>query len=513
MTNVFKEFYSRHDLLTFNNIQELLKSVKYQLDDSLNFDGYGIQVSYSGEIVVTYFNKRSREYADKALLSLIQTTKYNDVVEVPICKIIDYPSFKIRGIIEGFYGEPYTLEKRKDLISFLEQNKMNSYFYAPKDDMYHRNKWREDYPSKEFEKIKELVLLCEQKNIDFWFCVSPGNDFCFSNKEDYLLLYKKYDDIKKLGVNNFCILMDDIKLELKEEDKDFITPAKAHAHLANNLKAYLKQSNLIFCPTDYMQNFDTEYRKDIRDNLDTNISVFWTGYNTVAEVITKQESIDVKEIFRHDLILWDNYPVNDFEPKRRIYLDALKNRSRFLPNFHSGMLANPMPQWELSKIALFTMAKYMWDTDSYQPEIALRESIKTLIDKDFINEFTTFLNCHRASIMDVSSDNDFKKAFKNSDFKYLDDYYNNLEKAIIHLNNYPRKKLLNEMLPYLDYSTQEIKIYRQIENKNITEEDVILLQDFKVRSSNQFILEYLNDNNLTKTKFKIDDSRRIWWKN
>ena len=46
------------------------------------------------------------------------------------------------GIVEGFYGVPWNFNIRADLLQFCGEYKLNSYIYAPKDDEYHRSKWR-----------------------------------------------------------------------------------------------------------------------------------------------------------------------------------------------------------------------------------------------------------------------------------------------------------------------------------------------------------------------------------
>ena len=49
------------------------------------------------------------------------------------------------GYIEGYYGKLLNWEDRKLIINSLQKNNMNTYFYAPKEDMYHRLNWRKKY--------------------------------------------------------------------------------------------------------------------------------------------------------------------------------------------------------------------------------------------------------------------------------------------------------------------------------------------------------------------------------
>ena len=61
---------------------------------------------------------------------------YNFVME-------DYADVVSRGFIEGYYGNPWSLEDRVELMKWGGYYKLNSYFYAPKDDPKHNAKWRE----------------------------------------------------------------------------------------------------------------------------------------------------------------------------------------------------------------------------------------------------------------------------------------------------------------------------------------------------------------------------------
>ena len=51
-------------------------------------------------------------------------------------------SIPLRGVVEGFYGKEWTAEERAVVLRFCHSNHLNAYIYAPKDDPYHRKKWR-----------------------------------------------------------------------------------------------------------------------------------------------------------------------------------------------------------------------------------------------------------------------------------------------------------------------------------------------------------------------------------
>jgi beta-N-acetylglucosaminidase len=49
----------------------------------------------------------------------------------------------LSGAIEGFYGQPWTHAERVALFDWLAAWGLNTYLYAPKDDLKHRALWRE----------------------------------------------------------------------------------------------------------------------------------------------------------------------------------------------------------------------------------------------------------------------------------------------------------------------------------------------------------------------------------
>lgn len=48
----------------------------------------------------------------------------------------------IQIIFWGFYGRPWTTDQRRHLFKQLKKLGMNTYLYAPKDDLKHRAEWR-----------------------------------------------------------------------------------------------------------------------------------------------------------------------------------------------------------------------------------------------------------------------------------------------------------------------------------------------------------------------------------
>jgi len=127
---------------------------------------------------------------------------------------------------------------------------MNTYIYAPKDDMKHRALWRQLYTKDEEGKLKVLIDAAKACDIKFVYAISPGLDISFSSAEDVTAIKRKMKQVSKLGCHAFALLFDDIDPRLKAADMAvFESSAHAQANIANELFEYLKEPEFLFCPT------------------------------------------------------------------------------------------------------------------------------------------------------------------------------------------------------------------------------------------------------------------------
>ena len=98
--------------------------------------------------------------------------------------------FAVRGVVEGFYGAPWTHDARLEVMSFLAGRGMNAYAYAPKDDARHRAEWRVPYDKAELEHFRELSAYGEAHGVKFGFAISPGLDITYASPADRAQLRK-----------------------------------------------------------------------------------------------------------------------------------------------------------------------------------------------------------------------------------------------------------------------------------------------------------------------------------
>src|SRR5699024_5720684 len=227
----------------------------------------------------------------------------------------------------------------------------------------------------------------EQNHVQFVFALSPGSSVCYSGDEDFGLLMDKMQSMYDIGVRSYAIFFDDISGSLRcEQDQerfgDEPSPtAAAQAHLLNRFQEEFIETHdgterLITVPTEYSGLSDTVYKQQFGELVDPNVIVDWTGPAVVSPEITDEQAQEAADMFDHDLLLWDNYPVNDFETIR-LFLGPLENRDSDLTDHGVlGITANPMIQAEASKIALYTVADYTWNPADYNPEASWERSLK-----------------------------------------------------------------------------------------------------------------------------------------
>ena len=298
----------------------------------------------------------------------------------------------LRGVVEGFYGTPWTFEDRADIIDFCRQNNLNSYIYAPKDDPYHRDKWRKPYPADKLKELRQLVALANKNRIRFIFAVSPGLDLNYKSDEDFRLLIRKLDTMYNIGVRDFAIFFDDLKDDKGNHHENGKLQAEFLNRVQKNLRGRYKDvAPLITVPTEYyyedMVKGDKvkSYTRDFAETLDPRIVVLYTGRGVVCDGITDNELAEVNKIFGREVGVWWNYPVNDYSltpdgnRNVKLALGAIEN----LPSAKmTAIFFNPMEQVQMSKISLATGAIYANNPATYDAEQAwdkvLREQFGTL---------------------------------------------------------------------------------------------------------------------------------------
>lgn len=379
------------------------------------FRDYNINCNNGLNVVFTYENSKETTYAEE--IARLTDEKYiiiaseNEVIVKASCEkgafrgahtlaklivknefkegtLIDYPLFRKRGYIEGFYGPTWENSKRLSVMKLMASYGMNTFFYAPKDDIYHREKWRDLYPENELTQLKNLFNFACENYFDFHWTIGPGLTYKYTSDEDFTLLINKIKSVYDIGVRNFGLLLDDIPWEFQyeEDGKEFDSIVDAHIFLVNKTYTALKEIDasikLTVCPTQYSGNCNEYYITKFGCNIPADVDLFWTGAEICSRVLTERESDEFTYATNHLPLYWDNYPVNDCEMFQEMHMGALIGRDKELYKHCEGIISNVMEFAECSKIPLMTIADFLWNPLSYNPDDSLKNAHREALGDD-----------------------------------------------------------------------------------------------------------------------------------
>ena len=276
--------------------------------------------------------------------------------------IEDYADVASRGFIEGYYGNPWSTEDRCKLMEWGGYYKLNSYFYAPKDDPKHNGKWRELYTDQEIEtKIKPLAEAGNKSKCRFVFALHPymNNPIRYNSEANYQadlkVMQAKFKQVIDAGVRQIAILADDAG------NVGGANYTRTLTDMSNWLKE-LQPSypglklTLPFCTQEYM-GWGQSYYRDFPEN----VQIIMTGGRVWGEVTNNFTSSFTNTAGRGPY-MWINWPCTDNSKKHLI----MGGYTTFLhpgvdPSKIQGIVLNPMQQSEPSKVAIFGNACYSWN--------------------------------------------------------------------------------------------------------------------------------------------------------
>ncbi len=411
------------------------------------------------EIVLAGSDERGTYYALQTFAQLLKDGK------LPEVEIKDYPSVRYRGVVEGFYGTPWSHQARLSQLKFYGKNKMNTYIYGPKDDPYHSApNWRLPYPEKEAAQLQELVTVANNNEVDFVWAIHPGQDIKW-NQQDRDILLAKFEKMYQLGVRSFAVFFDDISGEGTNPQKQ--------AELLNYIDENFVQTKpdvtpLIMCPTEYNKSWSNpkgNYLTTLGGKLNPSIQIMWTGDRVVSD-ITRDGISWINERIKRPAYIWWNFPVSDYV-RDHLLLGPVYGNDTTISGQMSGFVTNPMEHAEASKIAVYSVASYAWNPTKYDTWQTWKDAIRTILP-DAAEELECFaihnsdlgVNGHRyrreeSQDIQPAAERFLKSYIENgkyemADFEALQNTFERMtESADILLINTENKPLIQEMTPWL----------------------------------------------------------------
>ena len=333
-------------------------------------EAYYLLVS-DDKIVLAGADERGTYYAVQTLTQLLQAGQF------PQVEIRDFPTVRFRGVVEGFYGTPWSHQARLRQLRFYGENKLNTYIYGPKDDPFHSSpNWRKPYPDNEAAQIAELVKVARENAVDFVWAIHPGQDIKW-NSEDRDLLLAKFERMYQLGVRSFAVFFDDISGEG--------TNPVRQAELLNDIDNHFVKvkgdvTPLIMCPTEYNKSWSNPakgYLATLGTKLNPSIQIMWTGDRVISD-ITEEGLKWINGKIQRPAYIWWNFPVSDYV-RDHLLMGAVYGLDTHIGKQMSGFVTNPMEHAEASKIAVFSVADYAWNPEKFNSIKSWQAAVKAVL--------------------------------------------------------------------------------------------------------------------------------------
>jgi hyaluronoglucosaminidase len=308
------------------------------------------------------------------------------------------------GIVEGYYGRPWSWEERARTAEFLAGRGYGFFLYAPKADAFLRRQWRDPHPRDQAAKLAAFAGKCRALGLAFGVGLSPFEIYRAFDSEAKVALADKLAELDGLGVQRLAILFDDMRGDIPDL-------ASRQADILHWIGERTRAERLIMCPTYYSDDPALDaafgarpkgYLEALGAALDPAIDVFWTGPEVCSRELKPGHVSRVAEALGRRPLLWDNYPVND-GPRMSpyLYLRAFTGRSAGIAPLIAGHAVNPALQPTLSCIPALTLAESYAQGESYDYGAAFRRAAAAVLGEPLASQVERRI----VSFQDVGLDN------------------------------------------------------------------------------------------------------------
>ena len=445
---------------------------------ALPAEGYmlasGIGRDHQPHIVLWGADATGTYYAAQSLRQIVSSH-----ASVAGVLIRDWPGFGFRGGMESFYGPEWSQADRLSQIDFLAEHKMDTFFYGPAGDPRTGAQWSSLYGADELARMQQVVDAAKARHINFIYRISPesptapSNGICHSSATDRAKLIARFQQLWDIGIRQFVIAWDDVSggftcsQDTQTYGSDAVPSAAAQTSVVNDVQQNFIDTHagalpLLTVPTEYYGDQTSAYRTRFDDLLSGKVQIYWTGPGVVSPTITVADLAATQKAFpRHQLAVWDNFPVNDGNPNQ-IDLGPLVGRAAELGKHTLGITFNELQEQEPSQIVLYTEADYAWNPAGYDADRSWAQSLAAFGGKAASalrtfaeNNYSSTLNAQESPVLSPLLA-DFRHAY--SDFGNVDRAAQPLTREFDRLRAAPatlratlgNELFLTEMSPWLN---------------------------------------------------------------
>ena len=408
------------------------------------YDAHFVDINSNGRVTILGEDDDAVYYGLATLDDAMETVAGQ---QLTCATIEDYANMQYRGIVEGFYGKVYSVEDILSLFEYMEDNKMNTFVYGPKGDPYHLGNWRDEYPTEITDEqrfygmmtqddMRTITAAAAENNISFAWSIHPAmqNGINFTDRDSVEQgiddIMEKFSHMYDLGVRQFGVFVDDIDtgVALRGSENQAYMMAELQRRLEDKYNGSENPADHVagtyYVPSFYALGFGSSSQLETNlgafreANQGNNVIMMMTG-SGVWSPIRNSDLLKIQQYTGKKPVMWWNYPVND-----NIDDQMLMNRldSVYATDLDVtaslGVLSNPMNQAEASKVALYGVADYTWNTANFDVQSNWEESFASYTDDPAMQEALRVFASHAAKNQDHTNINSIFNAYKSDSSNY-----------------------------------------------------------------------------------------------
>ncbi len=289
------------------------------------------------------------------------------------------------GIIEGFFGRPWSWRERSETVRYLRPHNYRFYLYAPKADPFLRRRWQELHPDSEMAQLAAFAAECRAIAVRFGVGLSPFELHLAPERGWQDMLVRKLAHLDSLGVDDLAILFDDMR-------GDIADLAERQAAIVTFAAERTKATRILCCPSYYSDDPVLDgafgqrpdfYLRQLGRLLDPAIEIMWTGPEVCSRELSPGHLARVAGEIGRKPFLWDNYPVNDgARMSQHLHLRGFTGRPAEIRRHVSAHGVNPASQAVLSRIPALTLAESYRRGEDYDYVAAFERAAREVLGPD-----------------------------------------------------------------------------------------------------------------------------------
>lgn len=235
------------------------------------------------------------------------------------------------GVVEGFYGPPWSFDARERMVRFLGDVGLETYAYAPKSDSLHRARWAEPLPRPDLAAFERLAEVARERSVRFFYGISPERLFggganlrvrrpADLDRAPMRALVDRCRSLAVRGITAFLLCFDDTWPTLFPRLASRAL-GLAHAAVATELARRLADAgtpvHVAVVPAIYAgraPRHSAGARAYLEGIGTARVPVGWTGSAIFSRYVSRRDVLAHQRLVGAPLFVWSNAIANDWLP-------------------------------------------------------------------------------------------------------------------------------------------------------------------------------------------------------